>query len=418
MLTEAAAPLHCPAQNIPPLPVPTARRSIDRVLRRLLSLLVVTWIGVVHADPNPYFIGASVGMGHDSNVFRLPSAVSDTYYSAGVLAGVDQTIGRQRVYASGTVRENRFQDLKQLDHTNYSLIAGVDWETIERLSGALSFSGNQSLFNYGGTNTLQSTIRNLEKRTETIARIKYGETSLLVLDGSFIHRSQRYSDPAYRANALTQDAASVGVSFRPSAVWTVGTGLRFTRGKYESTGKDFDRRDVDLTAKWVPSGLSTFNGRLSLGRREASTGTSEYDFSGTTGQLTWTYRPTGKLLFNTSISRDSGAESAFLTVEGQQIGGIGDSSRITKSFTLNSIYTLSSKIRVDAGVRIARRSLVSGSLEGSDALHSATLGASYAVLRNASLSCSVGRETRSASGPLSFGYGASTVSCSAQIKLQ
>lgn len=401
------------------MPIKCLPRPSQSARCGLAVFLVWSGFGVAHADdPNPYYIGTSLAIAHDSNVFRLPSSAGDTYYSAGLLAGLDQPIGRQRVYASGIVRENRFQDLKQLDHTDYTLKAGIDWETIERLSGTLSFSGNQSLFNYGGTNTVQSTQRNIEKRTESIARVKYGLQSLLVLDGAFVHRSQRYSDPAYRSNSLTQDAASVGVSFRPSAMWTVGTGLRFTRGNYQSSGKDFDRRDIDLTAKWVPTGLSTLNGRLSFGRREARTGSSEYDFSGTTGQLTWTYRPTGKLVFNTSVSRDSGSESSFLTVEGQQAGGPGDTSRITETFTLNSVYTLSSKIRVDAGVRVAHRSLVSGPFEGSDALHSATLGASYAVLRNASLSCSVGRETRSASGALSFGYGASTVSCSAQITLQ
>ncbi len=380
----------------------------------------LTWApaGPAQAEPNPYYVGANLSLTHDSNVFRLPDAQSDTSYSAGLLAGVDQSIGRQRLYASARLRETRFHDLNQLDHTGYAVNAGIDWETIGKLSGTVRFSGNEGLFNQGGTNTTQSTARNIETRNETLARIQHGAASLLAVEATYSHRSLRYSDPVYRFNGLTQDAVGAGLVYRPSAALKLGAGLRFTRGEYEGSGRDFDRRDLDLTATWLASGLSTLDGRISLGRRESRGGASELDFSGATGRLVWTYQPTGKLQFKTSVSRDSGAESGFFSVDEPQTGSVGDSSRITHAIAFNGVYALSAKIRVDASLRANHRSLVNGTAEGSDSVRGAMLGISYAALRNLSFSCQIGRETRGTSGALSFGYGASSATCSAEIKLQ
>ena len=382
----------------------------------LAAALGMSWLGAAQADdPNPYYIGGSASVAHDTNVYRLPSATGDTSYSVGLLGGFDQPIGRQRVYASGTLQETRFQDLKQLNHTNYSVNLGIDWATIYNLSGTLSQTSSQSLYNYGGANTIQTNAKNLERRNETVARLRYGGAALLSLDTSYTRRNQKYSDPAYRFNALNQDAVSVGLTYRPRDALTLGTALRFTRGQ-QQLNRDFDRKDVDLTANWVPTGLSSVNARLSYGKRTSRNGVSAFDFTGTTGQLKWTYQATGKLSFVSTFNRDSGAESGFMN--GQQVGSFGDESRLTNALSLNTTYALTSKIRLDLNLYANRRSLASGVFRGRDALHSATLAATYKPLRNLSLSCNAGRDSRSASGQVSFDYGNNSVSCSAQITLQ
>ena len=392
------------------------RSSLNTSLCLLTAALAISWCGTAQADdPNPYYIGGSASVAHDSNVYRLPKATGDTSYTVGLLGGFDQSIGRQRVYASGTLQETRFHDLKPLDHTNYSVNAGIDWATIYNLSGTLSQTSSQSLYNYGGTNTIQTNAKNLERRNETVARLRYGSASLLSLDTSYTHRNQRYSDPAYRFNALNQDAVSVGLTYRPRDSLTLGTALRFTKGQ-QQLNRDFDRKDVDLTANWMPTGLSTLNARLSYGKRTTRNGVSAFDFTGTTGQLKWIYQATGKLSFVTTFNRDSGAESGF--INGQQVGSFGDESRLTNALSLNTTYAMTSKIRLDLNLYANRRSLAFGSFRGHDAVRSATLAATYKPLRNLSLSCNAGRDSRSASGQVSFDYGNNSVSCSAQITLQ
>lgn len=398
------------------MPHPTPRSPLNPLLCLLTAVLAATGFGPAFADdPNPYYIGGSATVAHDTNVYRLPNAVGDTSYSLGLLGGFDQQIGRQRVYASGTVQDTRFQDLKKLDHTNYSVKAGIDWATVYNLSGTLSQTSSQSLYNYGGSNTIQSNAKNLERRNETVARLRYGSAALLSLDTSFTHRNQSYSDPAYRFNALDQNAVSVGLTYRPSALLTLGTALRYTKGNYRAE-RDFDRKDIDLTANWVPSGRSSLYARLSYGKRTARNGISAFDFNGTTGQLKWTYQPTGKLTFVTSYNRDSGAESGF--INGQQAGTFGDESRLTNALSLNTTYAVTSKIRLDLNLYANQRSLVYGAFKGNDAVRSAMLVATYNPLRSLSLSCSAGRDRRNASGQVSFDYGNNSVSCSAQFTLQ
>jgi len=393
------------------------RSSLISALAMLAAAVALTWAGSAHADPNPYYIGASTSVGYDSNVFRLPKAVGDTTYSYGLLGGIDQTIGRQRLYASGTVRDTRFVDLKQLNYVDYSFRGGVDWQTLYDLSGTLSYSSAQSLYNYGGTSTILSKAKNVETRDEIIAKGRWGASSLLSLDTSYTHRKLAYSDPAYQRNSLNQDGWSLGLTYRPRALLTLGTAVRYTQGKYQ-LNRDFDRYDVDLTGTWVPTALSSLTARLSYGNRKSRNGISELDFKGTTGQLSWVYQPTGKLRFTTAFSHDSGAESGFFNVNGQQLNGIGDNSRLTNTVTLNSTYNLTAKIQLNAGLLVSNRSLKTGSLDGNDTLRTASLGASYAILRNASLGCNFRRESRSASGQGSYDFRDSSVSCSAQISLQ
>lgn len=399
------------------MPHPHLRRSLLSTLSIMTMVLVLPWSGSAQADPNPYYIGASTSVGYDSNVFRLPQAVSDTTYSYGLLGGFDQTVGRQRLYANGTARETRFSDLKQLNYTNYNALAGIDWQTVYSLSGTLSYSTSQSLYNYGGNSTIQSTAKNVENRDEIVAKGRWGASSLLSLDTSYTRRKLSYSDPAYRSNALEQDGWSVGLTYRPSALLSVGTAARYTQGKYQLS-RDFDRYDLDLTGTWTPTGLSTINARLSYGKRMSRNGVSELDFKGTTGQLSWAYQPTGKLRFTTAFSRDSGAESGFLNVNGEQLSGVGDNSRLTNTLTANSNYSLTSKIQLNAAILVSNRSLKNGPLDGNDTLRTATLSANYAILRNVSAGCSVRRESRSASGQGSFDFRNSSVTCSAQISLQ
>ena len=389
-----------------------------RPSRPLLAMLVLAACCAARAQTSPYYIGASVAATHDSNVLRLASRVGDTYYSVGVLGGLDQPIGRQRVYASGTIRNNRFQTQKQLDNTSYGLNAGVDWATIEKLSGTLNYSANSSLINYGGTNTNQSSARNIERSNQALASVQYGMASLLSVQASLTHRSLSYSDPIYRSNDLTQTAGSAGISWRPSGGLTLGAALRATRGEYANSTDRFNRRDLDLTALWVPTGLSTLNSRVSLSRQTADGGNSSRDFSGATGFLSWAYQPTGKLQFNTWVSRDTGAESSFFNPSVNRPAGSGDSSQVTNTLAVDASYAATGKIRVNAGVRTSHRSLVLGALDGSDTINGVSLGATYQALRNLQVTCNLGQERRSASGPLSSDYTSKSLGCAGQITLQ
>lgn len=423
---------------------PETIRSLRRpLIHPLLAGLLAAGTGGAWADdePNPYYIGVTQAFSHDSNVFRSPEGTggvrSDSYWSTGLVGGLDQPIGRQRVYASGNVRTNRYQSLDALNNTSYGVNAGLDWSTIERLSGSVTLSLNQNLATY---NTLQNNlplaVRNIEQNGQFQARAQWGLVSLYSLEGSYTHRRLNYSATAYNYYNSDTDVVSLGIKYRPSGLLSLGAAVRQTRGNYGDreisanpplVGQTYDRTDLDLTANWFATGQSTINARLSIGKQSYNDGLQS-DFSGVTGWLNWTYRPTGKLRFDTAISRDTGSETYF----NQAVIGVstGDNSRITTSLVFNAAYEVTAKINLNAGLRFYHRSLdntfnngtASAGIDGTDNVRSFSLGASYAPTRNWLLNCNVGRDQRStaltqATG-LSYPYSANTASCSAQFTIQ
>ncbi len=386
------------------------------------------------AEPNPYSIGVSQAFEHDSNLYRTAAnRVPDKYSITGLLAGVDQPFGRQRFYANGTVRATRFEDVVELNNTSYAVNVGLDWATIEQLSGSFNVLLNENLANYGASvDQPQLTKKNIESTRQLNARIQLGMVSLLSLEGTFSHRQLGYSADEYAASEVTQNAASLGLTYRPSGLLTLGTALRFTRGEYPNivtaSGEtaSFDRRDLDLTATWFASGLSTVSGRLSFGR-QSSDALSQRDFSGTTGSLSWAFLPTGKLSFNTTFSRDTGAESSFNNIAGTQFSASGDNSRLTSSASVSAAYAATAKIKINAAFRYSRRSLtndqvVAGvpgqSIDGKESLKTLSLGANYEPTRNWQLGCNAVRELRLSDSSLSSNYAVSTANCSAQFTLK
>ncbi len=416
----------------PPVKHPAPRSAGVGALVAFIALLSLS--GIAWAEPNPYSIGVSQAFGHDSNLFRTDAAPTpDKYSITGLQAGVDQPFGRQRFYANGSVRATRYEDIVELNNTGYGLNAGLDWSSIEQLSGNFSVSLNQSLAQYGASiDQPQLTRKNIETSQQVSTRVQRGLVSLLSLEGTLAYRRVAFSADEFAASEYSQYTGSVGLNYRPSGLLTLGTALRATRGEYPNVvlangdAATFSRNDLDFTTTWVPTGLSTINARVSFGR-QTSDALTQRDFSGTTGSISWAFLPTGKLSFNTSISRDTGAETGYSNIAAGQVNGAGDNSRLSTSYALTAAYAATAKIRINAGFRYTRRSLVAdqfvsgvrvGSTEGVDSLKTLSLGAAYEPTRNWQLGCNAVRELRLTEGGLSNNYSVTTANCSAQFTLK
>ena len=394
--------------------------------------------GTLAQEPNPYYVGIAQAFTHESNLFRVASGLpetSDTFSTTSLLAGINQPISRQRLFADVAARYNRYQDNTQLNNTGYGVAVGLDWETIENLSGRLSYNLNNSLARFGADEGPALTTKNMERSQEFLARAQYGRSGLLSLEGIYSHRELDYSAPQFAFEEYKQDALSLGVLYRPSGLLTLGAAARHTTGKYPFAVEtapgifqqdDFRRNDVDLTAMWVPTGQSTVNARLSYTKVTHEAVTSR-DVSGGTGAVSWDYRPTGKLAFTTALIRDTGAESSFYRPGQGGFGSIGNNSQLSTSLLFRGLYDATAKIQVEANARYVERDLVNtfalpsgaaSSQAGSDKFAELRLGVNYAPTRSVLLGCAVGYEKRGTSSTLSYRYTANIASCSGQLKLQ
>lgn len=378
---------------------------------------------------SPYYIGASQAFSHDSNVFRArkgTTETSDTISTTSLLAGIDQPFGRQRLTADAAVRYNKYQDTDRLDNTSYRLGAGLDWETINRLSGTVSLVAAQNLARYGAENAPQTTERNLERARQFGATVQYGGQSVLAIYGLFDHRAVDYSLALFDTLDYERNQIGAGVRYRVSGALTLGAEARTAKGEYPNAlggaGDEFDRHDLAATALWVPTGASSVSARL--GATEQSHDIGARDFSGVTGSVLWDFRPTGKLRFVTDFRRDTGNETDPLRLAGV-IDAVGDNSEVSNRLQVRTFYEATAKIQMDALLRYTRRKLVDSltlpgvviSNAGDDATTAVSLGARYSPTRTIQLGCSVGREDRSADSTVSYDYRVNSASCFAQLLL-
>lgn len=410
-----------------------------RLARLALAAILVGTTMLGRAQSHPYYLGIGQSLGHNSNVFRVDNReVPDKFAVTSLNAGFDQPIGRQRVFANTSVHATRYEDFRILDNTGYGLSAGLDWSTIERLSGAFGVSSNRTLANYaasGNQQTVPQTKKNIETSSQANLRVQLGVVSLVSLYTTLAHSRISYSAREYQFSEVRQNAAGAGITIRPSGLLSFGGGLRLTRGEYpkvlqaNGAAESFDRKDLDLTASWAATGLSTLNARLSYGRSTYEALTRR-NSKGATGSLAWAWQATGKLSFNTSFNRDSGTETSLAALAGNQGNAVGDNSVTTNALALSAGYEVTSKIRVNLGARYAKRDLVSerflGSVpvsatEGSDSVSSVTLGASYAPSRNWQMGCNAGQDSSKPSinaGGVSTRYTSTQASCNVQFTIR
>jgi len=382
------------------------------------------------AETSPYYIGGSVGATHVSNVYRTTQGQptnNDTVTSATLLAGLDQQLGRQRVFADASASTNTYKTNTELNNTSYNVNVGLDWQTLERLSGNISLASNRSLAQFNPGDAPSLTKKNMAQLDSAGTTVRYGLISLLSLEGSFNHRSRTYTAEEFAQNEFNQDASSLGLVYRPSAALRLGIAGRHTKGKYPKyqlstdgyLSNEFSRNDIDLTSTWVASSVSTINARLSSGKSKYTT--SAKDFSGLTGAVSWRWAPSAKLQFNTSFTRDSGTETSFIS-----LGSLGnlnyDNSRITNMIQIGADYALDSKLIFNAKVSVAKRDLSNSSststINGNDRTTSWALGGRWLATRSSQLGCQITRDERTGQSSLSQPYTYSSYGCYAQLTLQ
>ncbi|KQW66872.1 hypothetical protein ASC67_13100 [Methylibium sp. Root1272] len=338
------------------------------------------------------------------------------------------------MFANAALGRNIFRDNSQLNNTAYDLDAGLDWATIDKLSGTLSYATKRNLARYGvDDGPTLTTEKNEERSQQLLARIQYGMASLMSLEGTAIHRELDYSAASYAFKELKQDSLGLRVLYRPSGLLTLGAGVRGTDGRYPFAIQTapgvfeedaFDRRDFDLSAVWTATGLSRLTARLSYSKEDHDRLQSR-DFSGVTGALSWAYAATGKLNFITDLIRDTGSENSFNDFS-SGASTSGNTNRVSNAVRLRATYDATAKIRFGTDLKYQKRDLVNtftltggtSTQTGEDKTTEFSLTGRYKPTRNAEIECGVGREKRTTSSPISYPYSAGKASCSAQLVLQ
>ncbi len=423
------------------------RHSPSPLAPALAALLACTLGSSASAQVSPYYIGVSQYLAHNSNVYRLgdgqsltnnPNASkSDLVSATSLVAGIDQSFGRQRVYGSGTLGANRYQHNSNLNGETFNLSLGLDWSTRERLSGTLSASANQSLaqFNAAVVGGVVQTKKNLTNSEALNARFQIGVVTRYTAEASLGYRKQRYSAAEYEYLGYNESSGSVGLRFRPSSLLAMGAALRLTQASYPRFNQTspgvfeadkLKRQDIDFTGDWQPSGNSSVNLRLSPTQTRYDRNTAS-NFSGLTGSANWGWQATGKSRLATTLSRDTSQSSQAVSL-GIFGTGVSDYSQITTALQVRGSHELTGKVGLTAGITFAHRSLTSSlstvflpgtSSTGGEDSNTLSLGVRWTPTRSSQVGCDISTERRSSSNPaLSQPLSAALFGCYGQLSLQ
>ncbi len=409
-----------------------------------LGLLVAT--NPALAQANPWSVGVALGVNHDSNIYRLadgavlPAGLSaaDTITTASVLGSLDQAIGRQRLLGSASLRHNRYAANGALDNSGYGLNLGLDWATIEKLTGRISVQANRELSFFNPDSSLASLLtQNIGRNQQFDSSVRLGLASRWQAEATLGWRRAQYSAVEYRSREVEQASSSLGLRWRPSAALEFGSAWRLANGRYPHFlslpgGVDladrFRRQDFELSADWIATGASTLNTRLNVGRVRFSEATQR-DFNGLTGELRWVWRPTAKLTLINSLAREAGQDVTNNLASHNLASFIRatDSSRVSTGLRSRVEYDWSAKVRVSLGASLSQRALVDTSqtffgssrvLQGSDHTQEFTLGMVWSPTRHWQLGCDFNQQRRSSNTVLAAPFGVQVFGCNGQFTIQ
>jgi hypothetical protein len=411
-----------------PTPAPSHPAGRLRALCLALAAALPAAVVAQEAGRSPWYVGGSVSLAHDSNPLRVSSesARSDTISTVTLLGGFDQPISRQRLFGDLSLSSRNYSNASRLNSVGYGAALGLDWSTIGRLSGTLRLDARQQQAEFSGFGLPVIDTRNDERTAQFQAIGRWGMASLFQVEASYATARLDYSNELAASRGLEQQAAGLGLRYSPSAFLSVGVGGRVTDGRYprfyaatpgSGSPLDFDRRDIDFTIGYTPTGLTRLEARLSSTQVDYQQDPTR-DVSAATGSLTWTYRPSGRIGLSTTLFRETGAASTFLDLgaAGRTIAG-GSTSTLANGLRLGATYDLTGKIRLDANVAWTDRDYRS-TPGGSEQLLNYGLGATWAYSRSVQFACGLQRETRDANGFGLSDFSATIVQCSAQMVLR
>ena len=403
--------------------------------RSSVAVLVLTGLaGVAHAgdESDPYVFGISQAVSADNNLFRVPDgqpASRDAISSTGLRAAIDQPFGRQHFTAGLEANVNRYKNNTQLNNTDHRLSARLDWSTVERVSGELTAEQRSSLYRYDLDSQNRFTGKNQLRTTGAGLQVRVGVVTAWTLEGGWAGNQSRYSADQFSNRDVRQQTVNTGVRWADSDALSVRLGGRHTEGRFPNFGvepDEFRRNDLDLSLLAKPNGLSTLNARVSV-TRETHSVQSQRDENTWTGALGWNWQATGKLNFDTQLSRDSSVGSSTF---GTALNEIDSSdTRVSHSLQLKARWDATAKIQLTAQGGYTRRKLdnafivngVTAPAEGQDNTTTYGLGVAWQPLRSLQFACNVAHERRQIVGDnitITYPYSATSGSCSGQFSIR
>ncbi len=413
-----------------------AVRSLQKARKKRLGPPVVAALTLMGSsaawadaqDAFNFVAGAAVR--YEDNLFRLDnhtdarallgrSKMSDLIYSVDVGIKIDKPYAQQRFQLDFLTTRNQHQTYDFLDFNAVDYRAAWMYHVTPHISGELSTSQHQSVTSFSdfrGTNLSTPALnrRNVQTNESRIFNIDGDIGAGIHLLGGVTETRSRSSQTFNAVADYVQDGVELGVKYVAPSENYVSLVRREAQGDYRGRTLDvasqldtgFDQSETELKFLWRVTGKSEFNGRLDYLERDHDH-FSRRDFSGLTGNVTYRWIPTGKLVLDVTVARN-----------------LYSFQELTNSFYDANSITIAPKWLVTAKTQIGLKGSISDrDFHGAlipvadmrhDIVRTLMLTADWAPTRTITVNGTLAHEERS-SNIQGLDYDANTVGVSAQL---
>lgn len=403
-----------------PLPCPPTR---PRLLAACIGLALTGASLPAAAENFPLSLGVSQQVQHDSNLLRRDqNAEGDAISSTGLQIGLDKSYGRQRYTLDLTGRVNRFDKFDVYNNNSYDLNAGFRTEIGRDIALGLNANATQDLARFEDAGRAGLLSKNTRNVRQADARLTYGLYGPLSLNANASTFDQSYDISNGYFEDVKSHTVGAGITWSPRQLLSFGVGVSQADSTVESGATKYDksRRSLDLSTRWEVTGVSALVGRLSYGKESRDFGPgNSWDDNSWSALVNWNYRPRGRLVFDTTLSRSTGS-TGYFSEANSSFGFFTVSQNdatTTTSLGLKVGWEATAKIQLNATLdyslydRNRRTAQAFGILGNSNNQQSSNshytafgLSATYTPFRWLQLACGAQRLKRTAD--LAFGYNA------------
>ena len=289
----------------------------------------------------------------DSNVFRVPDSApdpqlfrgiggrSDTFQTTFVGLDLDKSFSQQRLTASITKTETRYDKFTSLDRDALDYNGNLHWRAGPRVSGVLHVDHSESVVGFDDTQATTLIKRTTDRRDASVDVWAYDGWHVLAR----FYEAKSTTSLVFLAQPSSEiKAGEVGVRYvSGSENWVTltrrsRTGQNILPGGVDFVNlidTDFTENESELQATWNLTGSSALYGRVTWLERNHQH-FPQRDFSGTGGEFGYGWTPTGKLSFKFSAIRNILPWTADTQA----------SYRVDDLFALRSTWQVTDKVRL------------------------------------------------------------------------
>ena len=322
---------------------------------------------------------------YNSNVFALQNGTrtpfggtnfGDTDLSYGGELDASYLWSQQQFYASVLGNEYHYDRFKELNHSDYTLVAGWDWKVGRIWDGILDVERIRSMVSFWNVIGTQLVLQTEQRET---ARASVQATPDWRAEFTGITHTVEQPQAGAPDLTVTESSGTVAVKYTGTAGVTAGVDGNYLRGSFSDTGTNFEpgynQTSGGLTATDEVTGLSTFRGQIGYTRRSSDTGGNS--ISAVTGDLDYKRNLTGKTKIEVDLSRQINIYLASSTSEIDTIAALTANWQATYKINVLLGYTFTYRQLPGQGNEIVGGVQVNTGTEQTQRLHTPSLTVTY-----------------------------------------